>query len=66
MKYAYEKAKKSAGKKIISFESKDDETMKKIAEEINSFATEGSTILIKGSRGIGLERITELISGGEK
>lgn len=66
MKYAFEKAKDSAGKKIILFESKDDETMKKIAAEIKSFAPEGSTVLIKGSRGIGLERVTELLTGGEK
>ena len=66
MKYAFDKAKKSSDKKVMSFESKDDETMKKIASEINSFATEGSIILIKGSRGIGLERLTELLSGGNK
>lgn len=66
MKYAFDKAKKSSDKKVMSFESKDDETMKKVAIEINSFATEGSTILIKGSRGIGLERLTELLSGGNK
>ena len=66
MKYAFDKAKKSSDKKVMSFESKDDETMKKVAIEINSCATEGSTILIKGSRGIGLERLTELLSGGNK
>lgn len=43
------------------FAGKSDETIAGVCEEIKSFANEGDIILIKASRGMGLERITAIL-----
>ena len=78
MKAAFEKAVEIAQKKsslandkissvrIIYIGNKDEEAIGDAAKEINAFAGEGDLILLKGSRGMGLERIMPLIGmGGE-
>ncbi|MCQ2247676.1 MAG: UDP-N-acetylmuramoyl-tripeptide--D-alanyl-D-alanine ligase [Treponema sp.] len=66
MKAAYDVARSSAGeKKILFVEGKTDEAMEKIAGEINSSWPEKTIILIKGSRGMGLERITQMLEGND-
>lgn len=78
MKYAYEKAVEIAEKKssladekissvrLIYIGDKDESAISDAAKEINDFAQEGDLILLKGSRGMGLERVLPLIGmGGE-
>ena len=78
MKAAFEKAVEIAQKKsslandkissvrIIYIGNKDEEAIGDAAKEINAFAGDGDLILLKGSRGMGLERIMPLIGmGGE-
>ncbi|MCR4822720.1 MAG: UDP-N-acetylmuramoyl-tripeptide--D-alanyl-D-alanine ligase [Treponema sp.] len=78
MKYAYEKAVEIAEKKesladekissvrLIYIGNKDEAAISDSAKEINDFAEKGDLILLKGSRGMGLERILPLIGmGGE-
>ena len=78
MNAAYEKAVEIAQKKasladekissvrLIYIGNKDEEAVKDAAREINEFAENGDLILLKGSRGMGLERILPLIGmGGE-
>lgn len=62
MKYAYETAVNNGCRaKCIYFEEKSDESIEKAAASINEFASEKDIVLIKGSRGIGLERLTKLL-----
>ena len=78
MNYAFEEAIEIAQKKsslvdekissvrLIYIGNKDEEAVKDAAREINEFAENGDLILLKGSRGMGLERILPLIGmGGE-
>ena len=66
MNAAFEKIKASvSGKEIFHYAGRSDESMKEIAEKISSSVPEKSIVLIKGSRGMGLERITKILEGGE-
>lgn len=66
MKAAYEKIKNDVtNKKIFYYENYSDEVINEIVELIKVNVPEKSIILIKGSRGIGLERITNILEGGE-
>ncbi len=78
MNFAFEKAIEIAQKKssladekissvrLIYIGNKDDAAISDTAKEINEFAENGDLILLKGSRGMGLERILPLIGmGGE-
>ena len=73
MSYAYDEAirlleesgdEKLASIRIIAIGNKDETAIKNAAEEIENFASEGDFILLKGSRGMGLERIIPLIEKG--
>lgn len=72
MKYAMEAASmdekflNKGDKTLKYFSGKSEETIDKVVQEVKSFACEGDIILIKGSRGMGLERITERLGGVEK
>lgn len=46
---------------ISKYDGRSEETIKMVAEKIKKVAQDGSFILLKGSRGIGLERILPLI-----
>ena len=78
MNYAFEKAVEIAQKKesltdekissvrLIYIGNKDEAAINDTAKEINEFAEAGDLILLKGSRGMGLERILPPIGmGGE-
>lgn len=53
--------------KFFYVPGKDVDAVKKIAQIINQLASDGDLILLKGSRGMGLERVVPLISsGGER
>ncbi len=78
MNFAFEKAIEIAQKKssladekissvrLIYIGNKDEAAINDAAKEINEFAENGDLILLKGSRGMGLERILPLIGmGGE-
>lgn len=66
MKAAFEKIRASvSGKEIFHYAGRSDDSMKEIAEKISSSVPEKSIVLIKGSRGMGLERITKILEGGE-
>ena len=76
MKAAYEKAVEIAEKKssladekissvrLVYIGGKDEEAVNDAAKEINEFAEAGDLLLLKGSRGMGLERILSLIGMG--
>ncbi|WP_407428206.1 UDP-N-acetylmuramoyl-tripeptide--D-alanyl-D-alanine ligase [Treponema sp.] len=76
MNYAFEKAVELAQKKtsladekissvrLIYIGNKDDAAISDASKEINEFAENGDLILLKGSRGMGLERILPLIGMG--
>ena len=76
MKAAYEKAVEIAEKKssladekissvrLVYIGGKDEEAVNDAAKEINEFAEAGDLLLLKGSRGMGLERILPLIGMG--
>src|SRR5574344_1000071 len=55
--------KENLGATVIQISGRNDEAMQKAAEAVHAFAREGDMILIKGSRGMGLERITTLLEG---
>ncbi len=65
MKSGFEEAKKllPAGKeiKLVHVEDYSIESMENAASEINSFSADGDFVLLKGSRGVGLERLMPLI-----
>lgn len=64
MHYAFESAKKtSLNKNIMYFSGKSDETIENVTSVIEKNAIAGDLILLKASRGIGLERLTKKISG---
>jgi len=64
MHYAFESAKKSApNKNVMYFSGKSDETIESVASVIEKNAIAGDLILLKASRGIGLERLTKKLSG---
>ena len=69
MRFAYDavvSAKKSGDSKIVSVEhipSHDDEAMKHLAAKIRACTGEGDFVLLKGSNGIGLNRLVPLLSG---
>ncbi|MBQ0040311.1 MAG: UDP-N-acetylmuramoyl-tripeptide--D-alanyl-D-alanine ligase, partial [Treponema sp.] len=65
MKAAYDSCGGSA-EKFFHVPGRSDEAMKEIADKIASLVPEKSIVLIKGSRGMGLERITEILEGGER
>ena len=66
MKVAYDKIRSSVSvKKVYHYAGRSDDSMKEIAEKISSSVPEKSIVLIKGSRGMGLERITKILEGGE-
>lgn len=65
MKAAYEKASSvEKSRKFFHVSGKDENAVKKIAQIINRLASSGDLILLKGSRGMGLERVIPLINGG--
>lgn len=55
--------KENGGCTIIQISGKTDESMQKAVSAVHTFAREGDLVLIKGSRGMGLERITKLLEG---
>ncbi|MBQ3826447.1 MAG: UDP-N-acetylmuramoylalanyl-D-glutamate--2,6-diaminopimelate ligase, partial [Spirochaetaceae bacterium] len=64
MRYAFESAKKSApNANLLYFAGKDDGIIAEAAAAIKNFANDGDLILLKASRGIGLERLTKLLTG---
>ncbi len=65
MKAAYEECSCLDGKKVMYYDCKIDDAAQEISSEINSFAPEKSIILIKGSRGIGLEKLTDYLMKGD-
>ena len=67
MKAAYEKF-VSMGCKKDSFyaEGRSEDTMASVARKIESLVPEKSIVLVKGSRGMGMERIVGILEGGEK
>ncbi len=78
MSYAYEEAvkiisgencEKYSSLRIVAIGNKDETAIKNAACEIKNFACDGDFILLKGSRGMGLERIIPLLEendGGKK
>ena len=70
MKSAYEKVIsdekfKSSEKTVKYFSGHSDETVQEICNAVTDFAQPGDIILIKASRGMGLERITEKLEGNK-
>ena len=55
--------KEDCGAAVIQIGGRNDESMKKAVDVVHAFAHEGDLVLIKGSRGMGLERITALLEG---
>lgn len=53
--------KEDCGAVVVQIRGRGDESMKKAVEAVHAFAHEGDLVLIKGSRGMGLERITALL-----
>jgi UDP-N-acetylmuramoyl-tripeptide--D-alanyl-D-alanine ligase len=64
MKTAAESAAKAGADRILYFPGCDDASIEKVAQSILDFTRDGDFILLKGSRGIGLERISGIIKGG--
>ncbi len=62
---AYKKALEAAGseKKLYHFEETTDESMKKISDAIKDHANCDDIIFVKGSRGVGLERVVSFLRG---
>ena len=61
---AFESAKKIApNAKILYFSGRSDDTISAVASAISEFACKGDFILLKASRGIGLERLTKMLLG---
>ena len=71
MKSAYEKVisdekfKSAENKTVKYFSGHSDETVQEICNAVTDFAQPGDIILIKASRGMGLERITEKLEGNK-
>ncbi len=67
MKYAYDEAvklsEKNADKIILHVSGHDDKSISLAADFINKYASSGDFVLLKGSRGMGLERLIPLING---
>ncbi|HCA19936.1 MAG TPA: UDP-N-acetylmuramoylalanyl-D-glutamate--2,6-diaminopimelate ligase [Treponema sp.] len=61
MKEAYNAARDLC--RCVYIEGHSDESMKKISDAVRSSCEKGSVVLIKGSRGMGLERVTSLLGG---
>lgn len=63
MSFAFDEAKKytdeKSCRKILYVENKDDAGVEKICSEVKAFASDGDILLVKGSRGMGLERISK-------
>ena len=57
--------KKNPGAESKWFPGHDESAVEGIASEIKAFASDGDIILIKGSRGMGLERVTAKIMEGQ-
>jgi len=55
--------KENGGATIVQISGRSDESMQKAAQAVQATARDGDLILIKGSRGMGLERITSLLLG---
>lgn len=68
MKAAFSAAKDACAKKMIFIEGNSDEAMRKAALEIRDFSPEHrkTAVLLKGSRGMGLERITGMLLGEDR
>lgn len=68
MKSAFEKAKNSSEKNIIFIAGNSQDSMKKATSEIKKVlhGSLNSIIFIKGSRGMGLERISKILLGGDE
>ncbi len=63
MKVAFEAFNCSTSKKSIFIEGNSQTAMQQASDAIKEIAPKNSIILIKGSRGMGLERITKLVLG---
>lgn len=50
---------------VLQSAEHDDESIKILVEKLLNYAEEGSLVLVKGSRGIGLERVSRLLEGGQ-
>ena len=48
----------SGAEAVLSLAGKDQDTIQKAVEKLSSFLQTGDVVLLKGSRGMGLERIT--------
>jgi UDP-N-acetylmuramyl pentapeptide synthase len=48
----------SSSEAVLSLAGKDQDTIQKAVEKLSSFLQAGDVVLLKGSRGMGLERIT--------
>lgn len=48
---------------LKSFAGRSDDTIKAACDAVSQFASDGDIILIKGSRGMGLERLTKCLEG---
>ncbi len=59
MEYGYESAVDASGKVVKYFKGRSEETIEKVVETVKAFARSGDIVLIKASRGMGLERITD-------
>ena len=67
MENAYNEAKKIKSKtKIFYIEGHEDADIEKAAKSVKKYLPEGNLLLIKGSRGMGLERLTKILEGGNK
>lgn len=68
MKFAFEKASRSSEKKIIFIAGNSQDSMEKAAFEVKSFlrGALNSIVLLKGSRGMGLERVSKILLGGDE
>ena len=64
MRAAYDACSR-AGKTCFYFEGRSDDSMKAIAAKVVECVPESSIVLVKGSRGMGLERVVKLLEGGE-
>ena len=64
MKAAYDACSR-AGKTCFYFEGRSDDSMKAIAAKVVECVPESSIVFVKGSRGMGLERVVKLLEGGE-
>ncbi|WP_191013973.1 UDP-N-acetylmuramoyl-tripeptide--D-alanyl-D-alanine ligase [Treponema zioleckii] len=70
MASGFDEAKKLSGNgqntKLIHVDDYSLQSIEKAASEINSFASDGDFVLLKGSRGVGLERLMPLLESNYK